>query len=398
MRDRHLDRYVDVVRRARQLWSSSRQLYADAMLDLDWDNLRVAHAWAIDTADLEAADEIVATAGPHAWCRVRHEHGVWARRNLTLDTVDRRAHPNTYGWAGYWAFVSHDHDRVFGLARKGIDAAPAPDHPDTAWCWSVLVNADLASGKAQQAQEDAMNAQAAAAENREPFVRWWVLAAAVDVAFETDLAAVTGWMDQLVSLTGLIDAPSLRARNELYKGRQRMWVDDPPDGKGALACYRKGLELARNAGDIQNANLNLVGIVYATTELQLPEARQACSEAITCLYDARQWSALWLALSAIASWWKALGNLEEMAVICGHVKVHQPPWIDLKGSIRDHPALSHEARLRELMAEGGAMDRDHLVSFVLDRLANGADTYNDRRFSTGRWPMGAAPQHGHARF
>ena len=391
MRTRHLAHYVDVARRANELWSGPGQLQADAILDRDWDNLRIAHSWALENADLGTADELVAATGPHAWCRMRHEHGAWATENLAVQTVDHGAHPTTHGWAAEWAFVELDHGGALERARQGIAAAPSPEHPDTAWCWAVLVNAELAWGDVAQAQEDVVLARVASADNREPFVQWWILAAAVDIAFETDLAAVPMWLDELVALSDTVGAPSLQARTELYKGRGRMWVEHPPDGQGALECYRRGLDLARNAADVHNANLNLAGIVYASTNLQLPDATEACKEAITCLYAARQWSALWLALGAIASWWTTLGRLEEVAVICGHSEVHPGPWVDIDGSIRQHPDLRRDPRLKQLMADGGAMDRDDLVRFVLDRLAHVADDQhirchkvNDRLDSAGR--------------
>jgi hypothetical protein len=211
------------------------------------------------------------------------------------------------------------------------------------------------------------------ASNPDLFVQWSVLSEVVDVAFDTDLAAVAGLVTRLASLADQIGAPSLRARTAFYEGRQKIWADDPSDAEAALACYRKGLELAHDVGDITNVNVNLVGIVFADTTLQVPGAGRSCKEAIDHFYASRHWSAFWLALPAITSWWKATGNLDAVAVICGHVDAHHPPWSDADAYRRGPQTMCHPPGADQLMARGAAMDRDKLVAFVLDQLTRHND-------------------------
>ena len=368
MRDRHLDHYADVARRASQLWASPRQREADTLFDREWDNLRAAHAWTVTTFNLDAADELVATTALHAFARLSQEHSDWAERTLALEAVDRHPSPTTYGWAAYWAYTVGDHDHAIELARRGIGASPTPEHPDTSWCWAVLVMIDFASGALTQAHNDVRSASVAVADNPDLFVQWCVLSEVVDVAFDTDLAAVAGLVTRLASLADQIGAPSLRARTAFYQGRQKIWADDPSDAEAALACYRKGLELAHDVGDITNVNVNLVGIVFADTTLLVPGAGRSCKEAVDHFYASKHWSALWLALPAITTWWKATGNLDAVAVICGHIDAHHPPWSDAVAYRRSPQAVCHPPGVDQLMARGAAMDRDQLVAFVLDQL------------------------------
>ena len=140
-RDRHLRRYVDVAASADELWGSARQLDADAIFDREWANIRAAHGWAVATEDLVAADALVAATAQHAFIRRNREHGEWAERTLILGNADRHPHPTTYGWACHWAFHTGAFDRSVELAHSGIRVAPAPDHPDTIWCWTYLAAA-----------------------------------------------------------------------------------------------------------------------------------------------------------------------------------------------------------------------------------------------------------------
>jgi len=91
-RNHHLRRYVDVAVSGNELWAGTRQLDADALFEREWANIRAAHAWAVATNDLVAADLLVATTAQHAFIRRNREHGEWADRTLTLESAD--GHPN----------------------------------------------------------------------------------------------------------------------------------------------------------------------------------------------------------------------------------------------------------------------------------------------------------------
>ena len=111
------------------------QQQADAILDREWDNIRVCLRWAVASGDIDAADAIVAATGPFVVCRVMREHGAWARDVIALDREERHSCAMTLGWAAQWEWG------IVGatpLAEGGIAVAPSPDHEDTVLCWRVL--------------------------------------------------------------------------------------------------------------------------------------------------------------------------------------------------------------------------------------------------------------------
>ena len=128
------------------------------------------------------------------------EHGDWATRVLTLDTVDRHLNPTTYGWAAYWAYLGDDYDRAIALALHGVDVAPSPEDPDTTWCWTVLAWTYLAAGGDSQVHESAGHAQAAASQNPDLLEQAWAHMPLIRAAFDSQDAAVAGLVDRYVSL------------------------------------------------------------------------------------------------------------------------------------------------------------------------------------------------------
>ena len=255
------------------------------------------------------------------------------------------------------------------ISRQGIDASPAPDHPDTSWCWSVLVLNDVASGRRTQAQEHASDALAAAANDPNLLVEWWVLFAIIEVAFDNDLDAVPDLLTRLAAISATIGAPSLRARSLFCQGRQRMWANADPDIEGARSCYREGLAVARGTGDVGAENLNRVGIMYTETRLGDPNAGDVCREAMQRFCDTRHWTLFWLALGAVTSWWRRIDNLEALAVVYGHIDTHHPVWRDGDTHHEERQAAHRHPDAGELTARGAAMDRDQFVAFVIDQLA-----------------------------
>ena len=373
---RHLDHYVGVAVRANQVWSSPRQVEADAVLDRDWDNLRAAHAWAVNTANRSAAERLVTMSAPHAWCRLKHEHGDWARRTLTLDNGESRVNSTTHGWAAYWAVVGNEpHHVIEEVARRGIERRRRPSIPTPAHVGPRSSGATVRRDTTTPRNMPGMLASPRPT-STDRFVRCWVLSAVVEAALGTHDVARADLLTSLASLTDTIGSPSLRARTTLYQG----WEQQSRGRSGAeaaLACYRKALDQARQAGDVINANVSRLFAVRAGLSLQVPEAGQACRAAMTLFHDTRHWTALWLTVGAVARWWQVAGMLDRVAVIYGHMNVHHPPYHEFDGLLRRNLAVvGEQPGAGELMAHGAAMDRDQLVTYVLDHLPPDVTQHN----------------------
>jgi predicted ATPase len=369
MRGRHLDHYVELATRANALWASPRQLDGDAVFDREWDNLRAAHNWALATDDVGLADALVAASGPHAWYRLRQEHGEWAARTLAVDT----ANPVLYGWAANWAFISGDHDEAIRLGREGVAAAPAPDHPDTTACWAALTWANIASGRGSEARHPALSAQIAAADNTDLFTQAWAHIAVIEDAFSADIDAVAEHVNRYARWAERVGSTALLAGAAFYEGQVKLTAERSTDVQGVLGLYRDGLDLARRVGDRNNEGKLLIGLSIAATRFRIPEASNVCREAITRLYDTRHWSLIWTGIDVVARWMAATGRLDEAAVVYGHLEVHHAIWDNAGGRrarsrgleiVRPHPHAD------QLMARGAAMGRDQFVAFVLDQLTD----------------------------
>jgi predicted ATPase/DNA-binding CsgD family transcriptional regulator len=369
-RDAHLTHFVDVANRARQLWFSSRQVDADALFDREWDNLRAAHWWAVFTRNLRAASMLIHATGPHAWCRSRHEHGEWAARTTSLRTADGDADPTAYGWAAYWSVVTGDYRHAIEMARHGIDVAPAPDHPETVLCWTALARSYSASADMAQSHQSVRAAQSAASSSSDLFAQVTADMVLIEDALATRLAGVDNDVRRYRARTERIGAPSLEARGALYEGHLRI-REDPADAVGALAAFRYGLELARATGDINQENLMLWGGVYAAIRFQTADAPTVCRDALERFRATHYWHLALMAVDHVAAWLVATAQFQAAAVVYGFLDQNYPPSSEASRRRRAHgtAAVRPQPRAAQLMAEGAKMDREELVSFVLDHLA-----------------------------
>jgi hypothetical protein len=350
-----------------------QQPEADSLFECEWDNLRAAHSWAVATGRLEAADVLVAATGPHALCRVTHEHGDWARRTLDLHTIDRPAGPTTHGWAAFWAYSGGEIDHAIELADRGIAVAPEPDHPDTLVCWCSLMVANLAAGHHSGARDAARRGGRAAAGSRDRFAVAWTQWNIVTTAFDADIEYVKDTVARLTSLSEQIGAPSLLARAAYFEGRVKLWLQEPRDADGALASYGRGVEWARIARDISHENWNLTGIVFAKAELRSADMDDIFLYTLNRLHDTRDWIGIWITLIPLVSWLEATGNVEATTVICGHLDAHRTPWRGLDGRLNELRAPREHPQADQLRARGAAMDRDQLVAFALEQLTGPAN-------------------------
>jgi len=376
-RNHHLRRYLDVAVSANELWAGARQLDGDAIFDREWANIRAAHAWAVATNDVIAADALVAATAQHAFILRNREHGEWAERTLFLEDGDRHPHPTTYGWACHWAFHAGAFERSIELAHLGIRLAPAPQHPVTIYCWTYLTVALCASGRATEAGDTVVNLRAACSAATDPIARARALTSLIDVALGSDSTTVAADLASYTALAEDVGAPSLLAAASYYKGMQAL-VHDPPDALAALAFLRRASDLAVQAGDLNIQGRSIFGSMMATTLLggvaDGPADQRHVADfqraALIRFHDTRSPVMLVQALDAIA-WWLALNRQDEpAAVIYGHLDNHRPfAFLPIQrmreaglGMVRGLPAAD------AWMTRGAAMNADEVFAFTVAHL------------------------------
>jgi predicted ATPase/class 3 adenylate cyclase len=375
LRQGHLNHYVDVAQETYRLWVSARQPIADGIFDRHWDNLRAAHSWAIETANVHAADRIVAATGHHASRRGRHEHGDWSERTLELESMGMRVASTTFRWAAERATLRGDNQAGIAIAQRGIDAAPWPDHPDTAGCWFCLVMASVASGQSHAAVEAAQHLARIEPSVSDPIERWAAVQGLLENAVANDRGSVTRLVERLTERAVQAGVPSLLSETARYRAFTALYADEPRDPQRAFAAAREGVALARTAQDPFAECNSLSLLAMAAVALRRPDAGEICRDAIIRLYDLRFWQVLWLVLETVARFFAAGGHLHEAAVLYGQLEAHRPPWGLPAVRRARQRGLDRVRQLPDfelLMARGADMDRDELVAYTLERLEDAA--------------------------
>ena len=370
-RDRHLAHYIAVARRARDLWVSVRQVEGAAMFDAAWDNLRRAHAWAIETKDTAAADAIIALSGEHASARVWYEHGNWAMRTISLETVERHPHPDTFCWAAIWTGSDGDEEAALTLLSRAIDSAPAADHPDTAFSWTIMsAMLCIGFGRMGEAQHAAEQAEIAAADHPDRLARWGAINARAIVSIATDDALVDDYVVRLTAATKELGAPILIARAATIEGYSRFRAPGTGGLHEAMICFQRSAEIARAMGDVRIEGESLVGIAIASTALNSASASEDCVAALTNLHEARNWQPIWRLADPLAKWLASSGHTDVAAVIYGFLGANQAPgpagFIEMRS--RGIERVRRVDNADDLLAIGAEMNRDQLIEYILAQL------------------------------
>jgi predicted ATPase/class 3 adenylate cyclase len=138
LRDRHAAHYADLVAELDLLVRGAQQMEGEQQMSIEWDNLRAAHLWSLAQGDLDLAERLAEGSFQYSAFSMRHEHAAMLQRTVQLGDDSGRPSPSMLAMLSYWADVQGDGDESIRLALRGIDAAPWPDHPDTANCWLTL--------------------------------------------------------------------------------------------------------------------------------------------------------------------------------------------------------------------------------------------------------------------
>jgi hypothetical protein len=372
LRERHLRHYLDVAGECGRLWASPDQVAANSILDREWDNLRAAYARALNSGNVQAADQIVAGTAWPAFSRGRHEHGDWALRTLELESDELHPASTTYAWAAKGALDASENEAAASLAERGIAAAPRPDHPCAAGCWTHLIVAHLASGRPDAALEPARHLAGIEPALQDPVDRWHATRALIENALANDRDSVGRLLERFTERVVGIGAPSLLSLVSHYRALSALYAQEPRDAQSAFTAASEGVELARTVQDLMAEGLNVSTRAFAAAALHRPDAAEICRDAITRLYDLRLWYVVYLQIDVAAVLFATTDRLHEAAIIYGHLDAHHPPWgvpTAYRARQRGLDRVRQLANYEPLMAQGADMDRDELVAYTLERLA-----------------------------
>ncbi len=366
MRDRHARHYAGAAVRLGLLARSARQIEGSRALDAEWDNLRAAHLWSLAQDDLEGAESIVRSTFRDAETQMRVEHRSWTLR--TVELGERLGRPSTemMGCHAFWLSIDGFDEESFEWGRRGIAAAPDPDHATTSLCWSMIAGAGRLSPHGSAEVREAFDHERRAVANIADLDHHFEdLIDLADVAMNADPAEAGPLRIQLREMAVRVPAPSLLVYCHLSDGHALIDRSvDTPDFVAARACYEQALDIARDAADLQFETQALRAIALAAAGLGSPDALDRCHEALDALYEIRYWQKLWQALESTTLTLATMGRVADAAVLLGHLDaqvtaVGLEDGLDYRGQARSLiDALGGHPDARE---RGARMSADELV-------------------------------------
>lgn len=371
VRDRHLQHYVQLAQETNALFLSPRQVDGASIFEREWDNLRLAHEWAIETEDLRRAEQIVIALHRFADSQNRLELGQWVDQTLALATSERVPRPHTYALGAFWAYAAENDSRGDELLARGTEiAAGSFDDPGSLMCLTMAV---------RRQQKDAAHLE----DSRTVFMQveeiasridldqeWWVVIELADHAYHGHPEAEAAHLHRLVEMSERLRIPALMSAAALEMGHLAN-LEDRSDLERALAFYAKARSIARDSNDLICEGEALRGIARASVSVEPADARAACHEALLKLYDIRYWLGIWRVMESAALHLVAVEQLADAAVLLGNLEAHHSAWgAERILGFRERSLLGirQHASAEDCMARGAAMDRHQIVEYALSAL------------------------------
>lgn len=370
LRDRHAAYYADLTAELDQLSRGARQIEGEARMSIEWDNLRAAHLWSFAQGELDLAERLAEGSFQYSAFSMRHEHAAMLARTVELGDERDRPSTNMLGMLAYWMDVQGNGEEARRVAQRGLDAAPAPDHPATANCWWTFASASAAVSAGSSEALAAFEHQAAAVANTPDLdLNWWALACLIDASLNADRSAIPALRRQVSDMAARVQSPRLTISAHQYEGHG--WLTaSPPDFAAAITSFGHVAEIARATGDRQSLALALRCLAMASTGLDAPDALARCQDALDTLFEIRHWQKILQTLESVTLALARAGRTEHAALILGHLDAHSP------GFGLEH-GLHFRDQARQLIEDDGAHNAAKLdgAQMPADELVATASAY-----------------------
>jgi hypothetical protein len=364
VRARHLLHFRLLAERTDRSFRGASQTIGAIVFGREWDNLRVAHQWAVHTHDIDSAERLLGATRLFAESLNRVEQGEWAERILAIGTEQRPPQPDIYAQAAYWAFMDENSERYFDLLDRGIELLSSLDDADATLCLAFAV-----PNEHPRAPHPYEHFEIAASK-LDLAVEWWALLALEENGAIFNYPNASHYRARVVEMAAQVQAPTLMVAADLLTGHELIVASDR-DAAGALECYRSALRIAQLSGDAMSEASCLRAIALATTLAEPSRAIEACRDALVAVYDIRQWIRIWQLFESIAMCCVRLERLEAVAVIVGYLKSHwEPSGLEEQLGFRafTRNALDAHPELQSSLKRGAAMNRYEIVGFALTEL------------------------------
>jgi len=382
-RRRHATAFLALVENAEGDLRGAEEARAAALVGREFDNLRAAMTWILESGDVDLALRMVNAVFWYAFVRARDEVFGWTEAALDLSGADDHPRYATVGGAAaQLATMRGDLARAIELAERSLAAAPDPQDQARFLAVQALSQAAMFEGRIADALES-MAASIALA--RHPYDRAWLnLGKSLGATYSGDIDSGLAAAQELRRAGEELRNPGLRAWGYYAEGEALMQQDPTR----ALALLDEAIALA---GTIDGRFLAGVAQVSATSlrarHGDALESLTSFRELVEQWRRAESWTQLWTTLRTVAEVFAGLDALEAAAVL--HTVLVEVP--------RGAPAFGDDAeRLAALAtridaelepdqvvsarAKAHAMSDDEVVAFVLaelDRLLNTPVTRED---------------------
>jgi hypothetical protein len=131
------------------------------------------------------------------------------------------------------------------------------------------------------------------------------------------------------------------------------------------------MELAVRTGNLLLEELTLLSLAMLAAMIDSDDANPSFHDALTRLLATRTWALVWVVMEALALYWARVGRDEPAAVLLGHLEANHIRYAQFVEQRRDAvAALRDRSDAEDHLARGAALERDQLVAYALDQLAD----------------------------
>lgn len=254
-RRRHADHHVRLVEQLGPQVRGPDEPTAVAGINGAFDDIRGAHAWLVDIADVEGALRIPAALGDYFFYRLRDEVTTWARRAVGLPGAQAQPqYAAALATAAYGATSRTECDRAESEAAAAVEHA-GPDARARLWALAAFGTVALYEGRLDELLVRADEVDGAADGLDDDFYRGFAgVLRVLAHSYRGDDEAALAALPDLHDAAAACGSPSMRAFALYCRGEALL--DDEPDE--ALAALEEAVELA---GEVDNALVAGVSLV-----------------------------------------------------------------------------------------------------------------------------------------
>ena len=289
-------------------------------LDDQFDDLRVAHRWALTHDDLDGALQLVVGLREFAFRGMRYELFSWAEATLAMTGVDRHVlAPLAFATAAYGRFVRGDLDHAMALAEQSIRIEERLDLPPCGLHWRTMGNVLYYRGHAGAAADICERmVSAARTSGSDARLVHALYMTSVGLASEARTESSRRLADEAVGIAARTGNPSARA-SARYAQAITVGTGDPDRAAAILGeAVAHGLD-GDNRWIVAFARTELVSL--ASRRGDLDSALMTARDVIDTWYRAGDWANQWLTLRHVASLLAQCGELHHAALLHAAVRV-----------------------------------------------------------------------------